>query len=108
MASQAQIDAIRIQLPDESADLGVTDEIISAQVDTSTQTKTILFCLRAIAAKIASIEDIVESGSSRTVQFHDRIMAMITDWQARADAEDQFAGVAAFKTPAKSHTSVRV
>ena len=28
MATQAQIDAVRIQLPDESVDLGLTDTII--------------------------------------------------------------------------------
>lgn len=108
MATQAEIDAVRIQLPDEATDLGVTDTIINSEIDSVGQTKTILFGLRAIAAKIASIEDISESGSSRTIQFHNRIMAMIADWQTRSDAEDAATGKLPPKMNAKIHTSVRV
>lgn len=108
MATQAEIDAVKIQLPDEADDLGVTDAIISSQIDSVGQTKTILFGLRAIAAKIASVEDVSESGSSRTVQFHNRVMAMITDWQARSDAEDTAAGNLPKKLNAKVYTGVRV
>lgn len=108
MATQAEIDAVKIQLPDEAADLGLTDAIIGTQFDSVGQTKTILYGLRAIAAKIASIEDVSESGSSRTVQFHNRVMSMITDWQARADAEDAAAGNLPPKMHAKLHTGVRV
>ena len=108
MATQAQIDAVRIQLPDESVDLGLTYTIIGSEIDSVGQTKAILFGLRAIAAKIASVEDISESGSSRTVQFHNRIMAMIADWQARSDAEDAATGNLPPKLNAKVYTGVRV
>lgn len=109
MADQSAIDAVKLQLPDEASGLGISDAIISGQLDGgATQTKTVLFCLRGIAAKIASVEDVQESGSSRTTRFHDRIMAMITDWQARADAEDAQLGNLPPKMPAKLYTSVRV
>ena len=108
MASQAAIDAVRIQLPEESKTLGITDALISSQLDSSSQTKTILFFLRAIAAKVASLESISESGSSRTTMFHQNLMAMITDWQSRSDAEDTRQGVSAPKLPGASRTSIRV
>jgi hypothetical protein len=108
VADQATIDSVKLQLPEEASEFGITDDIISAQVDATNQTKAILFCLRAIAAKVAGIEDVSESGSSRTLQFHSRLMAMITDWQARADAEDQQAGTLPAKQRGVSHTAVRV
>lgn len=109
MADQAAIDAVKLQLPDEAIALGITDQVISGQLDSgTTQTKTILFCLRGLAAKIASVEDVQESGSSRTTRFHDRIMSMITDWQSRSDAEDAQLGNLPPKMPAKIHTAVRV
>lgn len=110
MASQAAIDSVKLQLPAESLDtsIGITDSVISAQVDSNGETKTILFCLRATAAKIASIEDVSESGSNRTNRFHERLMAMIADWQSRADAEDAAAGNLPVKQNAKVHTAVRV
>lgn len=107
MASQAAIDAVRIQLPEESKTLGITDVLISSQLDSLSQTKTILFFLRAIAAKVASLESISESGSSRTTMFHQNLMSMITDWQARADQEDAMAGTTAPKKPGMSRTVVR-
>ena len=109
MATTAAIAAVKIQLPDEAVALGLTDEIIGAQLDSGlSYIKTVLFALRAIAAKIAPIEDVVESGSSRTLNFHSRIMAMITDWQARADAEDAQLGALPPKMPVRIHTAVRV
>jgi hypothetical protein len=107
MASAADIASVKIQLPEEAVTYGVTDEIISTQIDSVGVTKAILFGLRGIAAKVASIEDISESGSSRTVQFHNRLMAMITDWQSRADAEDASAGTLR-RQPGASHRAVRV
>ena len=103
MASQAEIDAVKIQLPSEATALGITDALISSQLDSSTQTKTILFFLRAIASKVASIESISESGSSRSNNFHSNLMTMITDWQARSDAEDALLG----NLPPKSPTTIR-
>jgi len=92
MASDTAIASVKVLLPDSTDTYGLTDAIIGAQLDSVGQTKTVLFSLRAIAAKIASIEDVSESGSSRTHRFHDRLMQMITDWQARADAEDKATG----------------
>ena len=108
MADQAAIDSVKIQLPSEAAQFGITDTIIGSQLDSSTQTKTILFFLRAIAAKVASLESISESGSSRTTMFHQNLMAMITDWQSRSDAEDAQKDALLPKRPGASHTSVRV
>jgi hypothetical protein len=104
MATQAAIDAVKLQLPDlAETSLSIDDDVISGQIDSVGQTKSILFFLRAIAAKVAPIEDVTESGSSRTMQFHTRLMAMITDWQARADAEDAAAG----NLPVKQHAHLR-
>lgn len=103
MASQAAIDSVRLALPDQASEVNLTDDIIGAQIDADGQTKAILFCLRAIAAKIAAIEDVSESGSTRTSRFHERLMAMIADWQSRADAEDAQAG----KLPVKLNATIR-
>lgn len=108
MADQAAIDSVKIQLPSEVAQYGITDAIIGSQLDSTTQTKTILFFLRAIASKVASIEDISESGSSRSSNFHSNLMSMITDWQARSDAEDAVLGNLPPKMPGVSHRAVRV
>lgn len=108
MADQAAIDAVKVLLPANPADYSLTDTIIGAQLDAGTQTKTVLFGLRAIAAKIASIEDVSESGSSRTHRFHERLMAMIADYQARADAEDKESGVLPAREHGASHRAVRV
>ena len=89
MADPTAIAAVRVQLPDEAVALGITDEIIGAKLDSGlSETKTILFALRGVAAKVASTVDVSESGSSRTIRLHERVMEMIRDWQARADAED--------------------
>lgn len=109
MAEQSAIDAVKIQLPDEAVDFGVNDAIIGGLLDSGkTQTKTILYALRAVAAKSAGIEDISESGSSRTARLNERIMELIRDWQARADAEDAEAGLLPVKANARVHTAVRV
>ena len=107
MADQAAIDSVKLQLPDGLDTYGITDTIISTQIDSTTQTKTILFCLKAISAKIASIEDVSESGSSRTSRFHDRVMAMITNWQHLSDLEDEQLGNLPPKPNAKVYTIVR-
>lgn len=108
MATQAAIDSVKVQLPQGSEGYGITDEILDAQIDAVGQTKTILFALRAVAAKVAHIEDVSENGSSRTVQFHTRLMSMIEDWQKRADAEDAVLGNLPPKQHAKQYTTVRV
>jgi hypothetical protein len=108
MADPAAIAAVKLLLPADPETYDLTDDILGAQLDATTQTKTVLFGLRAIAAKIASIEDVSESGSSRTHRFHDRLMAMIADYQARADAEDKDAGLLPAREHGASHRAVRV
>lgn len=108
MADQAAIDSVKIQLPSEAAQYGITDAIIGSQLDSTTQTKTIVFFLRAIASKVASLEDITESGSSRSTNFHNNLMAQIADWQARSDAEDAANGQTIPKAPGFSRTLNRV
>lgn len=108
MADQSAIDAVKLQLPDEAEAFGVTDTVIGAQLDAGlTQTKTILFSLRAVAAKAAALEDISESGSSRTQRLHERVLELIRDWQTLADKEDLATGTVA-KEGARIYTSVRV
>lgn len=109
MAEQAAIDAVKIQLPGEAESFGIDDAIIGAELDTgTTKTKTILTMLRAIAAKSASMEDVSENGSSRTNRLNERVMELIRDWQARADAEDAASGNLPVKQNARVHTAVRV
>lgn len=108
MASDVQIASVKVLLPDGATSYGLTDEIIGSQIDSVGQTKAVLFSLRAIAAKVASIEDISESGSSRTHKFHERLMAMITDYQARADAEDKAEGDLPSREHGGSWKAIRV
>lgn len=109
MADQAAIDSVKIQLADEAESLGIDDTIISSWLDSGlTQTKAILAGWRAIAAKTVGVEDVSESGSSRTIRLHERAVELIRDWQARADAEDAAAGTLPAKQFARLHTSVRV
>jgi len=109
MATQAAIDAVKIHLPDEAAALGIDDSIVSSWLDSGlSQTKTILSAWRVVAAKTIGVEDVSESGSSRTNRLHERAVEMIRDWQSRADAEDTLAGDLPPKGHAKLYTSVRV
>ena len=109
MADQTSIDAVKIHIADEAATLGIDDAIISTWLDSGlSQTKAVLAAWRAIAAKTVGIEDVSESGSTRTVRLHERALELIRDWQARADAEDALIGDLPPKAHAKSHTSVRV
>ena len=109
MATQAAIDSVKIQLADEASTLGITDILIGNWLDSGlTQTKAILYGWRSIAAKTVGTEDVSESGSSRTIRLHERAAALIIDWQARADAEDQQTGTLPAKAAGKFYTAVRV
>lgn len=109
MADQAAIDSVKIQLADEADSLGVDDVVIESWLDSGlTTTKAILAGWRAIAAKTVGIEDVSESGSSRTTRLHERAVELIRDWQARADAEDQQAGSLPVKARGASRTVTRV
>ena len=107
MADTTTIGNVQLQVADEAESLGFDDTVISAMLDSGlTETKTILAVWRGIAAKTAAIEDVAESGSSRTTKLFDRAAQMITIWQARSDAED----VAASTGPRQrfaSHSIVR-
>jgi uncharacterized protein with ATP-grasp and redox domains len=88
VADSAAIAAVQLQIADEAEELGFDDTMISTMLDSGlTETKTILAIWRGIAAKSAAVEDISESGSSRTARLFDRAAQMITIWQTRADAE---------------------
>ena len=109
MATQAAIDSVKIQLADEAADLGIDDTTVAGWLDSGlTQTKAILYGWRAIAAKTVGTEDVSESGSSRTIRLHERATALVIDWQARSDAEDQQTGTLPAKAAGKFYTAVRV
>lgn len=108
MASQTAIAAVQLQIPDEAEELGFDDDAIGVLLDSGlTQSKTILAVLRGISAKISSYEDISESGSSRTVQFFERVKQLIDLWQITVDKEDTASGVV-IKAGAKIYTAKRV
>jgi len=108
VANATDIAAVQLQVPDEAVDLGFDDTAIGVLLDSGlTQSKTILAVLRGISAKVSSYEDVSESGSSRSVQFFERVRQLIDVWQAVVDKEDIVAGTAA-KAGAVVHTSVRV
>jgi uncharacterized protein with ATP-grasp and redox domains len=93
VADFAAISAVKLQIADEAEELGFDDTIIGTMLDSGlTETKTILAVWRGIAAKSAAVEDVSESGSSRTTRLFDRAAQMITIWQSRADAEALAAG----------------
>ena len=109
MAQQELIDAVKVQLPDEAADLGFTDAIISALLDSgTTQTKAILAGWRMVAAKTATYTDVSESGSSRNMSaLNVNAREMISIWQAQSDKEDTNEGTNVRQRFA-SYTATRV
>ena len=109
MADSPAVTTIKLQLPDEAADFGIDSAAIEAFLATPlSQTKTMLACWRVIAAKAATITDVSESGSSRTMPIFDRAKLMIDFWQGRSDVEDQQSEVLPPRPHGASHTSVRV
>ncbi len=93
MADQAKIDAVKVQLPDEAAELGIDDAAIAAMLDppnSLTVTHAILSSYRAIAAKTMMLTDVSESGSTRNMSIlNSNARLMVTYWQGIADKEDQ-------------------
>ena len=90
MATEEAIAAVALHLPDEAEDLGLDENTVAALIDSGlTQTKVILTAWRMIAAKTIMVEDVSESGSSRTNRVHDNAREMIAIWQSRSDAEDK-------------------
>jgi len=110
MADQAAITAVRLQLPDEADDFGLTAEVVGSLLDGGlTQTKAILAGWRAIAAKASTIEDVNESGSSRTSRLPDLAQTQVTYWQSMADKEDKaLTQDAGGRQRFASHTATRV
>ncbi len=109
MAAQASIDAVNLQLPDEAEEMGIDEDVIGAFLDSGlSQTKTILACWRAIAAKASTVTDVNESGSSRSAPVFDRAKQMIDFWQIRSDEEDKAAYTLPVREHATLHTGVRV
>lgn len=110
MADATAIAAVRLQLPDEADDFGLTTEVVGSLLDGGlTQTKTILAAWRAIAAKAATIEDVNESGSSRTSRLPDLAQQALTYWQGQADKEDKaLTQAAGGRQRFASHTAKRV
>jgi hypothetical protein len=90
MADQSLIDAVKVQLPNEAAALGINDGAIGNLLDRPlTLTHAILESYRAIAAKTMMMTDISESGSTRNMSvLNQNARAMIDYWQKVADKED--------------------
>jgi len=108
MASDAAIQAVKLQVPDEAEELGFDDAAIGNLLDSGlSQSRTVLAVLRGISAKASSFEDISESGSSRTSRFFDNIKQLIDVWAQTVKDEDLAAGTVA-KESARIYTSVRV
>lgn len=110
MATQAAIDDVKNQLPDEIITLGITDNMISAVIDSSSShIKTMLAVWQMIAGKVTTVVDVSESGSSRqnSVIF-DRAKQMIDFWQSRSEVEDQKNNVLPIRAHGASLRAVRV
>ncbi len=109
MATTAAIDAIKIQLPDEVEDMGVDDDVIAGFIDSGlSQNKTMLALWRVIAGKAATVTDVSEAGSSRSLPLFDRAKQMIDFFQNRSDVEDQQSETLPARVHGVSHTAVRV
>lgn len=109
MADAAKVTAVKLQIPDESSELGFNDAAIGALLDSGlTQSKTILAVLRGMSAKAASsASSITENSSSRSVDFFNNLKLLIDYWQGIVDKEDVGAGTNV-KEGARLYTSVRV
>jgi hypothetical protein len=110
MAGEAAISAIRLQLPDEADDFGLTTEVVGSLLDSGlSQAKVMLAAWRAIAAKAVTIEDVNESGSSRTSRLPDLAQTNLTYWQGISDKEDKaISQDGAGRQRFASHTATRV
>lgn len=108
MAAEAAIAAVKLQVPSEAEELGFDDSAISALLDSGlSQSRTILAILRGISAQASSLEDISESGSSRSSRFFDNIKSLIDLWTQAVKDEDLAGGTVA-KESARIYTAVRV
>ena len=110
MADDAAVSAVQAQLPDESDLFGVDSSYIGILLDSGlSETKVILSCWRAIAAKSSTMANVSESGSSRDLSnIFENARQMIDVWQARADDEDKAGGEdPTGKARARVHTAVR-
>jgi hypothetical protein len=109
MANVAEINAVKLQIPDEAASLGFDDAAIGNLLDSGlSSVKTILTILRGMSAKASSFEDVSEAGSSRSSRFFDNLRQLIDVWQKLADKEDAATGVNKEKEGLKFHTITRV
>ena len=109
MADAATITAVKLQIPDEAADLGFDDTAITALLDSGlSQSRTILAVLRGMSAKATSVAtSITENNSSRSVDLFNNLRQLIAVWEQTVKDEDLAAGVVA-KANARVYTAVRV
>lgn len=110
MADEAAVNAVLAQLPDEADIFGIDDSYISILIDSGlSETKVILSCWRAIAAKSSTVTDVQESGSSRDLSsIFQNARQMIDVWQARADDEEKASNEdSSGKARARVYTAVR-
>lgn len=109
MAEAAQITAVKLQIPDEAADLGFDDTAIAALLDSGlSQSRTILAVLRGLSAKATSVAtSITENNSSRSVDFFNNLRQLVAVWEQAVKDEDLAAGTVA-KANARVYTAVRV
>lgn len=108
MAVQADIDAVKIQLPDSADEFGFDDTMIGTFLDSGlTVNSTILAAWRGIAAKTSTMTDVSESGSTRNMSIlNANARAMITYWQTQVDRDNAMAGTAIVQR-FQSHTVAR-
>jgi hypothetical protein len=111
MADQADIDTVKVQLPEQEilTEFGLDDITLGAILDSgSTQSQTILAAWRAIAAKTATYTDVNESGSSRNLSaLNANAREMCTLWQTQVDKEMNAAGTELIRRWT-SHKTTRV
>jgi hypothetical protein len=91
MAQQADIDSVKVQLPDADilTEFGLDDITLGAILDSGASiSQTILAGWRSIAAKTATMTDVSESGSSRNLStLNANAREMCTLWQTQVDKE---------------------
>lgn len=92
MASQTDIDAVKVYLPDGVAEVGWTDEKIGAVFDTfSSVSQTVRAYWIDRVNNSTEFADISESGSSRSLtQVHENYRRQVEYWDDIIAKEKQF------------------
>lgn len=110
MASSADIQAVKDNLPPDAEALGWNDVKITASLDaTSSVPRSTRDFWQWRAAATQELVNINESGSSRSMEaIWDHAMKMLAYWDGRVSQEDSEAGVTNPKQSIAFHAATRV